>query len=963
MSTIANWPTVNVGISLLSCNASGQLVGSAPNDPTLTSVWTDITPRVQSMNFLRGKQYELDTPRSNLNSIVAVNGDGLLDQNNASSLFYPQLGAQNNAMITATWPAKNVNLLEQQYANAGDFYRSTAFFAPQNGTTLGYQTTTFMSGGGALVSVYPNASASGTRGWMFGYGAITPGTQYTFSTYAAVSAGTQGFAVTAVCYSATPTLLSTTTGSTVTVGTSFSRMSVTFTPPAGTIAVGFYIACTSITGSINLYTDQLQLEVGSSPATWTAPNTTYPIGGGYIESIEHSYSQTTLMPIVTITLDDALGVLSQALLGSAVYGQIQLLSPSAYYTLGDNSSSSAAGATTNPITGSTAPPAMIVSHGGGSGIKFGDQSLISTCQSDSSVTFDSTAVSGVNWSAIELQSQSVGQPGVKMSTVGGVNSAMVIWFQAAADIDQQIFCQQNADTTGIEVNVWINNVGQLEFDLASSSSSVDIVTTGATLYNDNNPHWVAINIYNNNTRANIYVDGTLVSDFARGGSHPVIGSAPTTAQLGNNISGGAPFVGSLQHFAIFTGTGTSATPILSSTNIGLLQTAQTTAFSGETTSQRFARIMSNSQQNVGYLFSDFGGYQNVGGLVDSAGQSVIQALNLDMQDEQANYYVSPEGSFFRVEARHDRWRNVLPNWTVGDASGEIPYLPDVKTEFDDIRVVNFIEATKVDGSVQQVGDATSIKQHFLRSYPGTLTLKALSDNDVSSILQGIIWRFKNPMERIAQIKFSSIGNTIDPNVQWPFLLGSKISDRVRYNRRPFGVPGSARPASRSLDNWIESIQHTIDFTGQTPIWTMQLECSIGLPGNTTPGLSSNAWIPTAARTTLKTSTIVGATTFVVNALPDAATITSQQDGWTVSSIPSISFQDGANSEILPVSSISTTTTGYTQFTITTSSGALFPHGAGAIVNETVKQPNNTGRIYNTFDTVATTDTANNVVVY
>lgn len=963
MSTIANWPTVNVGISLLSCNASGQLVGSAPNDPTLTSVWTDITSRVQYMNFLRGKQYELDTPRSNLNSIVAVNGDGLLDQNNASSLFYPQLGAQNNAMITATWPAKNVNLLEQQYANAGDFYRSAAFFAPQNGTTLGYQTTTFMSGGGALVSVYPNASASGTRGWMFGYGAITPGTQYTFSTYAAVSAGTQGFAVTAVCYSATPTLLSTTTGSTVTVGTSFSRMSVTFTPPAGTIAVGFYIACTSITGSINLYTDQLQLEVGSSPTTWTAPNTTYPIGGGYIESIEHSYSQTTLMPIVTITLDDALGVLSQALLGSAVYGQIQLLSPSAYYTLGDNSSSSAAGATTNPITGSTAPPAMIVSHGGGSGIKFGDQSLISTCQSDSSVTFDSTAVSGVNWSAIELQSQSVGQPGVKMSTVGGVNSAMVIWFQAAADIDQQIFCQQNADTTGIEVNVWINNVGQLEFDLASSSSSVDIVTTGATMYNDNNPHWVAINIYNNNTRANIYVDGTLVSDFARGGSHPVIGSAPTTAQLGNNISGGAPFVGSLQHFAIFTGTGTSATPILSSTNIGLLQTAQTTAFSGETTSQRFARIMSNSQQNVGYLFSDFGGYQNVGGLVDSAGQSVIQALNLDMQDEQANYYVSPEGSFFRVEARHDRWRNVLPNWTVGDAPGEIPYLPDVKTEFDDIRVVNFIEATKVDGSVQQVGDATSIKQHFLRSYPGTLTLKALSDNDVSSILQGIIWRFKNPMERIAQIKFSSIGNTIDPNVQWPFLLGSKISDRVRYNRRPFGVPGSARPASRSLDNWIESIQHTIDFTGQTPIWTMQLECSIGLPGNTTPGLSSNAWIPTAARTTLKTSTIVGATTFVVNALPDAATITSQQDGWTVSSIPSISFQDGANSEILPVSSISTTTTGYTQFTITTSSGALFSHGAGAIVNETVKQPNNTGRIYNTFDTVATTDTANNVVVY
>ncbi|HEU4967260.1 MAG TPA: hypothetical protein VFT53_07385 [Candidatus Saccharimonadales bacterium] len=913
---------------------------------------------------MRGKQYELDTPRSNLNTIIAVNGDGLFDQYNTSSLFYPQLNAQNLAMITTTWPAKNVNLLEQQYANAGDFYRLAAFFSQQNGTTIGYQTTTFMSGGGALVSVYPNSSASGTRGWMFGFGACTPGTQYTFSTYAAVSAGTQGFAVTAVCYSATPTLLSTNTGSTVTVGTSFSRLSVTFTPPAGTIAVGFYIACTSITGSINLYTDQLQLEVGSSPTAWTAPNTTYPIGGGYIESIEHSYSQTTLMPVVTITLDDVMGVLSQTLLGSAVYNQIQLLQPSAYYTLGDNSNSTAAGATTNPLTGSTAAPAQVVSHGGGSGVKFGDSSLISTCQSDSSVTFDNTAVSGVSWSAIELQSQSVGQPGVKMSTVGGVNSAMVLWFQAGSGItNQQLFCQQNADTTGIEVNLWINTVGQLEFDLASSSSSVDVVTTGATSYNDGLPHWAAINIYNNNTRANLYVDGTLVTDFARGGSHPVIGSVPVTAQLGNNISGGAPLVGSLQHFAIFTGTGTSSTAILTSTNIGLLQTAQTNAFAGESTSQRFTRIIANSQQNVGYLFSDFGGYQNVGGLTDSSGQSVIQALNLDMQDEQANYYVSPEGSFFRVEARHDRWRNVVPNWTVGDAPGEIPYLSDVKTEFDDVRVVNFIQATKINGTVQQLGDATSIKAHFLRSYPGSLTLKALSDNDVNSILQGIIWRYKNPMERIAQIKFSSIGNTIDPNTQWPFLLGAKISDRIRYNRRPFGSPGSSRPPTRSLDNWIESIQHTIDFTGQTPAWTMVLECSIGLPGNTSPGLSSNAWIPTAARTTLKTSTIVGATTFVVNALPDAATITSQQDGWTVSSIPSISFQDGANSEILPVSSISTTTTGYTQFTITTSSGALFSHGAGAIVNETVKQPNNTGRIYNTFDTVATTDTANNVVVY
>jgi hypothetical protein len=939
MASIANWPQMQIGIGILGCTASGTAVAGSPNDATQIPIFTEIGSRCRYIETTRGKNYELDAARGALNHWIFDNRDGILDPNNTSSIYYP--GITTHKMVRwSTVRNPTSNLLEPNIATAGDVYGAGSVFQvmQQTGTTLNTVTssgtTVPLQGSVMLSSAYANAAASGTRGWAFGNGYLTPGSTYTFSCYANIPTTTLGCALTIKCYNSAATQLSTVTGSTVTVNSTWQRLTVTFTVPANTIATVFYIASTAIAGSaLTLCTDQLQLELGSSATTWTAPGATNVQATNFVQSLITSYDRVTYQQLLTMTTQDALGILSQQLLLNVHGNEVQLINPYLYLPLGDDGKSGMAGALMNPTTGIQQSPGVLQTFGAGNKVTFGGTSIVAGDPNGGSLTFDNTAVPSVSWTQLTLPVL------INSATTGAVSVNFWINTTQVPSVAGDIVAQTQ-NSNGDDWTVATQNNGKVRFSVTYNGTLFDQIDSTNAL-NDGKSHMITAIIYSSQARMQFYVDGTLQGDIARTASRAT-GQNISSTRIGNGASSQYPYVGSIQHFDIFNYQ-------LSSTQVSNLFNSGSNGWTGDVTAVRFNRILGYSNTTIHGVVPSDGGVQTETGLFDSAGSSVLDALALVVQDEQSNMYNRGDG-FLGLESRHQRWKVLTPNWTIGDnGTTEIPYMDSVETEVDDLKVVNYVQANRIGGATQSATDLTSVNNHFYRSYPSSLTLKTISDADATAILQGIVWRYKNPQERLVAAEFhpAAIGSALG----WSFACSADVSHRILYNRRPRGA------TAKALDLWIESIVHKVTITESSCDWQTDIEASPGLPGNATPGLTAQMFFLTALRTTLKTSTIAGATSFTLNAMADAATNTSQANGWTPSAVTKITIWDGASTETLTVSTIATTVTGYTQFIITTTTGALFGHSSNVVISE-FTQANGSTWSYNTFDTNAALDSTN-----
>lgn len=943
MATISNWPQMQIGIGILGCTSSGTAVVASPNSSAQIPIYTDIASRCSSIDTTRGKSYELDIPRGGLNKWLFDNRDGVFDPNNTASIYYPGFTTHKQIRwMTVRNPT--ANLLEPNIATGGDIYGAGTIFQIIAQTGIPLSTVTSVSptlplqGSVMYSSTYANGTTAGNRGWAFGNGYLTPGSTYTFSVYANIPTTSLGFALTAKCYNSSATLLSTTTGSTVTVGSSWTRLTVTFTVPANTVGTVFYIANTATaTSTFSLCTDQFQLELGSSATAWTLPGSTNIQATNFIQSLETSFDSHTNQQMLLMTTQDSLGVLSQQLLLNVHGNDVQLLNPYGYWPLGDSSKSTMAGSIMNPTTGIQQPPAQLVSFGAGSKPSFGSSSIVPGDPNGTCLAFDGSAVAGVSWTQLNLPVS------VNSSITGSVTVNLWINTTQTPSNPGDIFAQTQM-ANGDDFSLAVQSNGKVRFSVPydSTGSNYDNIDSLAAL-NDGKPHMLTAIIYSNNTRMQLWVDGTNQSDIARTTTRTVGTNGTTATRLGNGASNIFPYVGSVQHVALWT-------TQLTTSQIQNLWQSGSTGWSGDVSATRFGRILTYSNTTIAGAVPADGGQQTLEGLYDCAGQSVLDALNLVIQDEQSNLYNRGDG-LLGMESRHQRWKQANPIFTIGDnGTTEVPYLNTVQTETDDLKVVNNVQANRINGASQSCVDLTSINNHFNRSYPTTLTTKTISDADTANIIQGIVWRFKNPQERLVQAEFQP--GAVGTSAGWSFVCGSEIGNRIQYNRRPRGAP------SKTLDLWIESIAHSVVFTDQGIDWKFTIEASPGLPGNATPGLTAQMFVLTAARTTLNTSTLANATTFVLNALPDAATNTSQSNGWTASAIQNITIWDGSNTETFAVSSISTTTLGYTTFTVTTQNAALFAHSSGVTVSEFIPQTGLQPWTYNTFDAASALDSTN-----
>jgi hypothetical protein len=140
---------------------------------------------------------------------------------------------------------------------------------------------------------------------------------------------------------------------------------------------------------------------------------------------------------------------------------------------------------------------------------------------------------------------------------------------------------------------------------------------------------------------------------------------------------------------------------------------------------------------------------------------------------------------------------------------ELAYASVVRPD-DDTMLANDIQATSVNGTLQEVTDATSIAQSlFPRTYQRT-DLLLTTDAETLNWAQWVLAVSKDTEDRFDSLVLNPLR---DPQDLWPQALGRDIGDRIQVWRRPPGGSVVAR------DEFVRGMQHDFDASAQS--WQTQ----------------------------------------------------------------------------------------------------------------------------------------------
>jgi hypothetical protein len=292
----------------------------------------------------------------------------------------------------------------------------------------------------------------------------------------------------------------------------------------------------------------------------------------------------------------------------------------------------------------------------------------------------------------------------------------------------------------------------------------------------------------------------------------------------------------------------------------------------------------------------------------TGGQDALSALAAVVETENGVHYVSTSGTV-TFRGRGYRYNNNTPIYVFGEngSAGEWPY-EEVELDYDSTHLANQVTVTQGPTSAQFIGvDLTSQANYFPRTMSRTVnSTNALECQDAANYL---VSRYHKPLTRVTTLK-------LHPSAYpalWPVCLSLELNMRVRIMRRPFGAPPI------QIDAYIENIQWDIDDQNEAVV---TLQCS---PADLTP-----YGVFASFHTTLYGAASAGATTLQLkpgsdSTNPLAAQISSGQ--------PLILDPGTANAETVTVLAVGSTTSGWTNGTITLTAATVNSHPVGAVVCE------------------------------
>lgn len=357
-----------------------------------------------------------------------------------------------------------------------------------------------------------------------------------------------------------------------------------------------------------------------------------------------------------------------------------------------------------------------------------------------------------------------------------------------------------------------------------------------------------------------------------------------------------------------------------------LFTAFQTAYSGDTTGARVARLLA------------WGGYTGpstvdagsttmgpAGGLGSSqgpwSGSSVLSALQPVVLAEHGMVHSGRSGeAVFR--GRTYRWSQSVPAVVFGEgppvgAFGEVPYRV-CEPGYDPAEVIN----TVTFNVTSSAPGATSIPVGAFNTasvaalYPQSVqqSVNTLDTTQAQNLASWLANANSVPRDRISTLQVRP-SHTLNC---WPQTLGLELNRLVQAMRRPLG----GNPLT--MRAFVENIAWEGNPSG--PDYKVTVQAS--------PAMLDAPWVPAAMHTTLHVQANSGASSFTINALPDAAANPLHR------SLPQ-GYQlvlDPANPAItetvtLAPGGIPATTAGYTTATLSILGTLAHTHAAGATVCE------------------------------
>lgn len=902
--------------------------------------WTDINPRmIEEWSTSRGRQFELDAVQPGQFRTVWRNEDGALDPSNGTGPYSPYLAPYNPIRVRAQWPP-TVNRLTGDQATGGE---ATPLSAGTNGGSFGltsfYGTVTVTASGSAFqgVNVWQTAVAGGasTGGGLLVVGqsvlSIAPGVTYTFSGYvrsATASQNPQAYlylkfmdvnnGVVAQTNSSTVTL----TGS---PSAAWTRFTVTATAAANAVhaEAGFVLAAAPAS-AWSFQADGLQFETGPGATAFATPGTWYPVYSGLVERYPQSWRYRGGYGIVRPTCVDQFTQLSQTPLPdpfTAVATSVGGVSPSMAYLLDEPSGVHLF----YDSTGTYAPaPAVDSKFGGGAVTPGTAQASASTAgaflgSAQTVTTFSGPTTAGTNlygnpMSAINLSAgaggalgRGAGAPGPGSGTGRGFTRMIAFRCTQVPTVASALFWASMPTNYGQNV-ICLTLDSALNFALgfqdAAHSGPINLGT-----YDVGNWHiaWIGVNAAGSlflgglDNAATVFATSGSAYTFTNGFAQDLVGAAPFgAAGTFDTNSFVFNFVGDLAMVIEWPTFLTAAQTVT-------VYNAWRTAFSGDTSGQRYARILGWAGY-TGPTSIDTGNSLNLGPASDVAGKDALAALAAVVETENGNHYVAADGTVtFRSRSR--RYNALTPAYTFGEntTAGELPY-EDLSFDFDPTRLGNQAAVTQSStGAVFSANDTTS-----QASYK-TKLLQRENQSAVAAECQDaatyLVARNKDPHMRVASLRLHPSADV----AQWPAALAMELGTRVRVNRRP---PGGSQI---TVDGFIEKI----DIKNVRKDVTVNFEVSPADP--TFYGLFASLHAVTAAPTSGAVVTL--------GRLPDWATNpprASLADGQQLVINPG-----GATTEVMTIApgGVQNVSPGYTTFTVTMTANLAHGYSSGFVVCE------------------------------
>jgi hypothetical protein len=758
---------------------------------------------------------------------------------------------------------------------------------------------------------------------------VTPGVTYSFQIQARCTTAGQSPAVAASIqwYGApfgddSATFIAQSLGTTTTLtgatAPAWTTLTVSATAPAGT-----YFALISVTNpnaaitvNTNLQGASMQFEANAVPRGWVTPSPWYTLMTGGVErypsALEFQGTYSERQP----TIVDTFALLSQSKLPdpftAAVMTPANGSAPSLYYKLGEPSgSSSFADATGNRGT------AVVNSSKAGGGTVAPGTAQTSASPSggfagapgETVTTFSSTAPAGTGtygqpMSWIALPNAAGGSIGPANGTGRGFTRMIAFRCTTAPTVAETLWIAQDASGTDI-IGMFLNTGGNFTVEVEDGVNNSPL-NNGT--YDIGNWHlaWLGVAADGNSFICGIdnNVSGFLTSapyNPTRGFAFDAIGAAINPNDVRSGIYN---FAGDIAFACEW--------PFeLTTSQISTIYTAWKTAFAGDSSGQRYQRILGWAGW-TGPALIENGASTNLSAATGLQGTDALSALQAVVDTEGGNHFVRSDGVLV-FRARTHRWGVNTPQVTFGElaSAGEIGYEGDLAADYDPTQIINDAEVTQA--STNQVfvaTDTTGVSQAQYGTRPKQLTSLSASASECQDRAWYLVSRYQTPRPRYSTL---TVHLSAQP-AAWAAILGLGLDTRVRVNRRP-----PAPAYSSQFDGWLESANWSGDDKGTLDV-TYQISQADPSP-----------FILFAALTTqLASPANAGATSLTLQALSDAAWNRAESYFYLGQQIVVGANTSGA--QTVTVTALPSTQPGYTTFTLGVS--AL---GASAAAGLTVSE--------------------------